>query len=152
MSLKTSLVLSSNFFQKVSGPSGHFYFVSSQKPCTGQNFSSKVEIFAESRDFRRKSRFFRIFSKFFRKICFEKFFENFFSKNFRNCFFSFFWVFPYFRQILEEPGIFWGQNRVPRGILLQMGGFSGPYEAWRPWRGVLTREQLREPAPATRVS
>ena len=35
-------------------------------------------------------------------------------------------VFHYFRQILEELGIFGRQNRIPRCILLQVVKFSGP--------------------------
>ena len=57
----------------------------------------------------------------------KKFFEKIF-----NFFFKFFPVFRNFRRILEELGFFGRQNRVPGGILLLMGGFSGPYEAWRP--------------------
>ena len=37
------------------------------------------------------------------------------------------------RWILEELGSFWRQNQIPGGFLLRMGGFSGPYEAWRQW-------------------
>ena len=86
----------------------------------------------------------------FRTICNFRFFdaEFFFSK----MFFGFFFVFHDFRQILEDLVNFGRQNQVPGGILLRMGGFSGPYEAWRPWQGVPTRERLREPGPATRVS
>ena len=52
--------------------------------------------------------------------------RNFFFENFSDLF-----LFSHnFRQILEDLGFFGRQNRVPGGILLRMGGFSGPYEAW----------------------
>ena len=45
----------------------------------------------------------------------------------RKCFFSdFCWGFYYFRQVLEDLGIFGYQNQLPRGILLQVVKFSGP--------------------------
>ena len=52
----------------------------------------------------------------------------FFSKKFSVDFFfsDFFSVFRYFRQILEDLGIFGRQNQLPGGILLQMVKFSGP--------------------------
>ena len=66
----------------------------------------------------------------FRTICNFRFFgaEKFFSKKFLGrIFFSFFFsVFRYFRQILEDLGIFGRQNQLPGGILLQMVKFSGP--------------------------
>ena len=71
---------------------------------------------------------------------------------FFNVLFMIFVDFHDFRQILEDLVNFGCQNQVPRGILLRMDGFSGPYEAWRPWRGVPDREQPSEPGPATRVS
>ena len=52
----------------------------------------------------------------------------FFGKNF-----GFGSVFHNFRRILEELGLFWRQNQIPGGFLLRMGGFSGPYKAWRQW-------------------
>ena len=59
------------------------------------------------------------------------------EKNFRFFFFrkifGFGSVFHHFRWILEELGLFWRQNQIPGGFLLRMGGFSGPYEAWRQW-------------------
>ena len=61
-------------------------------------------------------------------------------------------VFHHFRRIWKELGLFWRQDKLPPGILLRMGGFSGPYEAWRPRRGVLAQKRLSEPGPATRVS
>ena len=48
-------------------------------------------------------------------------------------------VFHHFRRILEELGLFWRQNQIPGGFLLRMGGFSGPYEAWRQW--LMTNDQ-----------
>ena len=60
----------------------------------------------------------------FRFVDADFFFRNFFSAEF---FFSdFFSVFRYFRQILEDLGIFGRQNQLPGGILLQMVKFSGP--------------------------
>ena len=55
-----------------------------------------------------------------RKFFFEKVFR---SKFVFRIFFS---VFRYFRQILEDLGIFGRQNQLPGGILLQMVKFSGP--------------------------
>ena len=70
----------------------------------------------------------------FQTICKFRFFdaENFFSKKK----FGFFFDFHDFRQILEDLVNFGRQNQVPRGILLRMDGFSGPYEAWRRVRGL----------------
>ena len=66
----------------------------------------------------------------FRTICNFRFFdaEFFFSKKIfdRKVFSDFFSVFRYFRQILEDLGIFGRQNQLPGGILLQMVKFSGP--------------------------
>ena len=67
----------------------------------------------------------------FRTICNFRFFdaEKFFSKKNSGRFFffsDFFSVFRYFRQILEDLGIFGRQNQLPGGILLQMVKFSGP--------------------------
>ena len=65
----------------------------------------------------------------FRTICNFRFFEaDFFVRKifsvgiFVFVFFSFS-VFRYFRQILEDLGIFRRQNQIPRGILLQMVKF-----------------------------
>ena len=54
--------------------------------------------------------------------------KKFFEKKNRKIFF-----FGKNRWILEELGSFWRQNQIPEGFLLRMGGFSGPYEAWRQW-------------------
>ena len=73
------------------------------------------------------------------EIFFEFFFEN---------FLDFFSVFRNFRQILEDLGFFGRQNQVPGGILLRMGGFSGPYEAWRPRPGSSGPRTVFRPGPS----
>ena len=65
----------------------------------------------------------KLWQNAFRTICNFRFFDakNFFSKNI----FGFFFDFHDFRQILEDLVNFGRQNRIPRGIVLQMVKFSG---------------------------